>query len=314
MSKSPTKYALIGFACGAGAVTGGARRAPRVLRERDLIDRLIKCGADVSDHGDVNDSVSTEEEKYVKTNASTEEKDIKELHSVYWACKRLADKVRAALDSGCFPLIIGGDHSLSIGSIPAISDYYREQGKKIGLVWVDTHPDMNVPATSPSMNAFGMSAAVLTGRIPGILANIQKHAPAIELQNLAYIGLRDVDPGEREFIKKSNLAAFTTKEIDIRGMANVIDEAIAVATKDTAGFVVSYDVDVCDPWIAPGTGTRIRGGLNYREAHLVVELLYDSKKMLGFEMVELNPLLDTDHRTAELAISLFESAIGKGIL
>ncbi|MCB0346527.1 MAG: arginase, partial [Bdellovibrionales bacterium] len=203
----------------------------------------------------------------------------------------------------------------SIGSISAISSFYRAQGKKIGVIWIDTHSDIHTPTTSISKNIHGMSIAFLAGLAPGAFASLSGDQAAVSLDSLAYIGLRDVDSAEKEVIKKQSISAFTAHNIDRWGMGQVVEEAIKIASKDTAGFVVSFDLDVCDPNIAPATGTPMRGGLTYRESHLALEMLHESGRMLGFELVEYNPDLEDERcQTGELAISLVESALGARIL
>jgi arginase len=198
--------------------------------------------------------------------------------------------------------------------VAAVSNFYAAQKQRTGLIWIDSHPDLNTPDTSYSQNIYGMSVAVLLGRLPGLLASIQTRKPAIDLRNFCYIGLRDVDPPEREAIKSLNISAFTMKDIDLHGLPRIMERAIAIASEGTAGFVASFDLDVCDPPIVPGVGFPVRGGFTYREAELVWELLYDSKKLRSIELVELNPTLDRNQVTAELGISLLESAVGKAIL
>ena len=185
---------------------------------------------------------------------------------------------------------------------------------QLDLIWIDTHADCNTPETSPSMNPFGMSAAFLLAEIGGAFAGMQQRSPAVSPENLVYVGLRDVDQGEKELIRRKHITSFTMKEIDRDGIGCVIEDAIEIASLNTAGFVVSFDLDVCDPRIVPGIGTPARGGLTYREAHLALELIAESQKQLAFEMVELNPELDRNFETVDLAISLIESALGKTIL
>lgn len=294
--------ALIGYASGIGGNILGCKDGPKKLRERGIVDALIKLGHNVKDYGDA----------YPNQNFADQitEHGINHIVETYGACRELYELTSKAISDGNFPLILGGDHSLSIGSTAAISD----QHKKLGLIWIDTHPDINLPSTSPSKNPFGMSVAFLLGLIPGAMKDLQQNSPAIDPANLVYVGLRDVDPGEKELINKHGIKAFSMKEIDMGRVDTVIQEAIVHASKNTDGFVVSFDLDVCEPQLVPGTGTPYRGGLTYREAHLIMELLYDSNQMLGLEMVELNPSLDVDDKTADFAIALIESAMGKSIL
>lgn len=306
-------FSLIGYAYGEAGRIAGCGDAPRTLRELALIERLTKLGISVSDLGDSAAEAPQIGEASLNM-ASPAELMTKNLLPTYSACLGLAAKTREALESQTTPLIIGGDHSLSIGSVAAVSNFYQAKGEKIGLIWIDTHADINTPETSPSGGIFGMSVAFLTGQIPGILSSLQKPAPAVSLDKVVYIGLRDLDPGEKTLIKAKNITTFTMKDIDILGLAEVTKRALAVATAGTAGYVASFDLDVCDPPLVPGTGLPVRGGLTYREAHLLLELLAEDQRMLSFELVELNPKLDRDFVTAELAVSLLESVVGKSIL
>jgi len=300
---------IIGYAFDKGGIQSGSKFGPKVIRKRGLVQKLNDIGLKVKDLGDVSES-----ENLKKTSFSKEESTILEVDSVYSAVSNICAKTSEALEADLYPLVLAGDHSVSIGSVAAVSNYYAAKGQKIGLIWVDTHPDINSPSSSPSKRAFGMSVAFLTGQIPGTIAGLQNSSPAIDPANLAFVGLRDVDKGERELIKNLNISAQTIKDVDLLGIEETIKRAIAVASKDTAGFFVSFDLDVCDPRIVPGTGTPIRGGLDFREAHLVVELLYESNKMLGFELVELNPSLDTSFQSADVAVSLIESALGSSLI
>lgn len=312
INNSTKKVSIIGYASGIGGNIPGCKDGPDVLRARGLRKALENLGYQINDLGNAEVNKKHQDNFFKQTNS--EEEKINCIKEVYSACAKLTELVEQALDQGTFPLVLGGDHSLSIGSVAGFANYYKQQGKEIGLIWIDTHADANTPSTSPSNNPFGMSVAFLLGLIPGAMQSLQKQSPAIKAQNLAYIGLRDLDLGERTLIKDSGIAAYDMKEIDIRGIAQVVQKAVEVASKNTAGFVVSFDLDVCEPLLVPGTGTPYRGGLSFRESHLVLELLCDSNKMLGLEMVELNPSLDKNHQTADLAVSLIESAMGKSIL
>lgn len=307
-------FALIGYAYGAAANTPGGNQAPHVMRALSVTDRLLALGHDVEDLGDAKDDVTEELRTWLAGNMSENERRANNFASTFSACRALAEKTTTALEHGRIPLILGGDHSLSIGSITAVSNFYRRTGREIGVLWVDTHADINTPETSPSHNIFGMSAAFLLGMIPGAFQSLQRPAPALRPENLVYVGLRDLDPGEKIHIRDRQITAYTTKEVDIYGMADVVRRALRQLKQNTAGYVVTFDLDVCDPALVPGTGTKVRGGLTYREAHLLLELVADEGGLLSFEMVELNPTLDQDFTTAELAVSLCESVAGKQIL
>lgn len=312
--KNSPEYAVIGYAYGGAASIAGCKDGPRMLRDRNLIPRLDSLGLKILDCGDISPDLSEDEEKKILRQASKQEKKVLNLAQTAYCCKTLTEEVSTALKHNATPVVLGGDHSLSIGSVTAVSNFFGKQGQDIGLIWIDTHADINTPETSPSKNIFGMSVAFLLGLIPGFLSGLQQHPPAVNPDKLVFVGLRDLDPAEIALINQLGIRAFTMKDVDVRGIASVIDEAVTIAGTGTAGFVVSFDIDVCDSHLVPGTGTPCRGGLTFRESHLLLELIYDSRKTLGFEMVELNPSLDVDYQTAELAISLIESACGKSIL
>jgi len=302
-------YAIIGYACDLAGVHLGAARGPRVLRERGLLKCFSALHKQAIDLGDVQASDSTSSPVL-----STGESSMTNALQVYRACESLYSKTAQALEGQLIPIVIGGDHSGAIGSFAAISDHYRLKEQKVGLIYIDAHPDANTWQTSESRRIYGTTVAVLSGNAPGALASLQKSPPALDTSNLAYLGIRDVDYGERQFINQTQITALSIKEIDRNGMANCVQRAIEAACKDTAGFFVSFDIDACDPQIVPGTQLPIRGGLSFRESHLALEMLYDSNKLLGFELSEFNPDLDIDFKTSDFCLSLIESAIGKSIL
>jgi arginase len=230
-------------------------------------------------------------------------------------CRRSHDLVRKSLGEGSLPLVLGGDHSLSIGTVSAVAAHYAATEEGIGLIWVDAHTDMNTPETTPSGNIHGMALAVLTGQGgPESLQAMAGFTPAVHPGNVCVIGARDVDAPEKDVVKDAGIRVFTMAEIDERGMAACMDEAIARVTSGTAGFHLSFDLDGVDPMVAPGVGTPVAGGLTYREAHLVCEKVARSERLLSLEVVELNPVLDAENRTGKLAIGLMASALGKTIL
>lgn len=314
MNRVRKTYSLIGHSYGGAASKAGDEQGPRVLRKHRLLDRLRAVGATVADLHDSMDGPPKETAEKIAAEASAEELAQKNFIQTYQACRALHDKTIEALEQNSIPLIIGGDHSLSIGSVAAVSNFYARAKQNIGLIWVDTHPDFHTPETTRSHCLYGMSVGFLCGRIPGKLASLQEKFPCVSLENLAYIGLRDVEPGEREAIRDLGVAAFSMKEVDMLGMAEVCRRAIQVATKGAAGYVLSFDLDVCDPPIAPGVVLRTRGGLTYRESQLLAELIYDDGRMLSAELVEYNPTQDEGEMTAELGISLLESLVGRQIL
>jgi len=212
------------------------------------------------------------------------------------------------------PLVLGGDHSVAIGTVSGMARHFQKANRKMGLIWIDAHADMNTPATSPSGNVHGMPLACLIGWGPRELINMSGHVPAVDPSNVVLIGLRSIDDVERLNVRGAGVHPFTMRDIDERGMVAVIKEAIKIATADTAGFHLSVDMDALDPREAPGVGTPVRGGITYREAHLAMELMCDSGAMTSLEIVEVNPVLDEVNRTAQLAVELVMSALGKRIL
>lgn len=230
------------------------------------------------------------------------------------ACARLADRVEAHLDEGRFPVILGGDHSVAIGTVSGIARHYRKRGLDIGVVWVDAHTDLNTPDSSPSGNIHGMPLAVLLGHGPEQLVRIAGDSPALKAEHVAVIGARSVDAGEREMVKKTGVRVYTMSELDDRGTATCVREAVEIAGRASAGIHLSFDLDGVDPEHAPGVGTPVPGGLNLRESHLVCEKLAHTRRLIGIEMVELNPVLDNGNRTGDLAVWLIASALGKTIL
>jgi len=222
--------------------------------------------------------------------------------------------VQKQMEAGRCLLILGGDHSLAVGTVSGVSRHLRERGEKLGMIWIDAHTDMNTPATSPSGNVHGMPLACCIGLGPKELTDIFGYSPKVAPENVALVGIRSVDDQERNNVRKSGVHAFTMRDIDERGMRWVIEESIKIAGAGTAGFHVSLDMDAVDPREAPGVGTPVRGGITYREAHLAMEILSDSGRMTSMEVVEVNPVIDEVNRTAVLAVELVMSAMGKRIL
>ena len=227
----------------------------------------------------------------------------------------VADRTRAAVEQGlargCTPLVLGGDHSLSIGSVAAVSDHYGERGASIGVIWVDAHADMNRPHTSPTGNIHGMPLAVLLGFGE---ERLTRGRACMSPENVSVLGARSLDKGERQLIRELGVRVFTMSEVDERGVAVCMDEALERANDGTGGFHLSLDLDALDPRVAPGVGTPIRGGLTYREGHLVCEKASRSGTLLSLEVVELNPVLDDRNQTAQLGVGLVASALGATIL
>lgn len=236
------------------------------------------------------------------------------LEEITEVCRQVYGLVRDTLGQGCRPLILGGDHALSIGTVTAVADHYRQGGRGIGLIWVDAHSDMNTPATTPSGNIHGMALSVLVGEGAPELVGLGESSPAVSPENVCVLGAREIDVPERELVKKSGIRVFTMTEIDERGIGACVDEALARAGAGTAGYHLSFDLDGIDPLEAPGVGTPVPGGLTYREAHLLCEKVFRSRNLLSLEAVEINPVLDLGNQTARLAVELLGSALGKTIL
>ncbi len=229
-------------------------------------------------------------------------------------CVELAQVTQRTLDEGHTPLVIGGDHSIAMGTIAGVSSHFAARSEDLGLIWFDAHGDMNLPSTSPSGNIHGMPLAHLLGKGDPDLAGIAGGEPAIKPQNVALIGIRDIDDGERRVIRESGIKTYTMRDIDEMGMAKVSQEALEWVNDGTAGFHVSFDVDGCDPSVIPGSGTLVPGGVNFREAHLLLENCADTNRMTSMEVVELNPFLDQANVSAERAVLFVKSAFGARIL
>ncbi len=229
-------------------------------------------------------------------------------------CEELANHVIAALEAGEWPLVIGGDHSIAMGTVSGLSAHLGKSGEKLGLIWFDAHGDMNLPDSTPSGNIHGMPLAHLLGYGDPDLASIHEISPAVDPENVVLIGIRDIDQIERDFINASGVTAFTMRDIDQLGMAEVARRALEIVNDGTGGFHVSFDLDGCDPEVIPGTGTTVPGGASFREAHLLLEECAADGRILSLEVVELNPFLDHANISAKRAVSLIQSALGRSIL
>lgn len=302
-----TSVRLIGVPMDLGASRRGVDMGPSAVRYTDLRDKLEKLGHTVVDIGNVSVPFREDAEKGAQRGA-------RYLGAITAVCTEVAAQVRAALEAEQVPVVLGGDHALAAGSIAGASAYLASKGQHLGVVWVDAHGDLNTPATSRSGNVHGMPLAALLGHGDKAMAGIGGPQAALRASDVALVGLRDLDDAERANIRKWNLSAFTMRALDERGLRVVMEEAIAVATRQTGGLWVSFDMDVIDPDEAPGVGTPVAGGITYREAHLAMEMLADSGKLVGLDVVEVNPVLDERNRTAEIARELILSAIGKRIL
>jgi arginase len=284
----------------------GVELGPAAIRVAGLASGIASLGYEVNDRGDVR-------VERPRTYPREGEK-LKYLNEVFATCSALASETESIVDAGEIPLTLGGDHSIAIGSLSGITKAYRERGQTLGLIYLDAHADMNTEETTPSGNIHGMPLAVLLGFGPPELVAIGGQGPKFDINACAHVGARDLDPGERKLIKETGIRFFTMREIDERGLTLCIDEAIEIASRGTDGFAVTFDVDVLDPGDAPGSGTLVRGGITYREAHLAMEKIAESGGMRSLEIVEVNTALDVNNRTAELAVELILSALGKTIL
>jgi arginase len=279
---------------------------PSAIRIAGLGERLAAMGCVVADKGDLPTPIPE-----TRAERDPKKKYIREIARV---CQRLYQQVYQAHEDGALPIVLGGDHSLATGSVGASADYADARGGEIGVIWVDAHGDMNTPATTLSGNVHGMPLAALVGTEPAELARIGRRAPKVRADRTVLIGIRNLDALEKEQIRAAQVHLFTMKDIDQHGIAVVMKRALAIAGKNTLGIHVSFDMDVCDPSIAPGVGTPVKGGLDYREAHMVMEMVADSGRLLALDLVEINPILDTQNQTAILGTELILSAMGMRII
>ncbi|HZI17203.1 MAG TPA: arginase [Pyrinomonadaceae bacterium] len=300
------RVGILGAPCGIGASLPGVDLGPAAMRVAGLRARVAGLGYEVTDHGDLRIECPNEPPPAGER--------LRHLREVSAACGLLTAEVEAMLERGELPVVLGGDHSIAVGTGSGVSSFYRRRGQSIGLLWFDAHADMNTPETSPSGNIHGMPLAVLLGRGAPELTGIGGFSPKLDPRCCAHIGARDVDPGERELIRELGIRFFTMREIDERGMSACMDEAIGIASRADAGYYVTLDVDALDPGDAPGSGTVVRGGLTYREAHLAMEKIAEAGGAVAVEVVEINTALDINNRTAVLGVELILSALGKTIL
>jgi arginase len=300
------KIRILGVPLDLGQEHRGVDMGPSAVRAAGLNAVLRELGHQVEDVGNVHVRIAEEQpygdrrSKYLKEIAET--------------CQEVAHRIYQTLEAGYFPLSLGGDHSMAVGTIAGTSKFYRDRHQAIGCLWMDAHADMNTPQSSPSGNVHGMPLAATLGLGPEALTKIFGFAPKVEGKHCVLIGARSLDARERRIVKKSGIHVFTMREIDEQGMRAVMEKSLALATRDTAGFVVSFDMDVVDPREASGVGTPVRGGITFREAHLGMEMIADSGKMLALDLVEINPILDFQNQTATLGVGLVSSALGKRIL
>ena len=297
---------IIGVPLDLGGNRRGTDMGPSAFRIAGIGDRLAKLGLQVSDKGDVPSPIPER-----KGEGDPHKKYVKEIAKV---CQRVYQTSLASFSEQAMPIVLGGDHSLAAGSVAAAATHLRNQGKPLGLIWIDAHADMNNPSSTESGNVHGMPLASLLGTGPSELAHFAGPTAAVSAKHTVLVGIRNLDEVEKQIVRASKVHAFTMKDVDRLGVAEVMERAIAIATKGTGGFHVSYDLDVCDPTVAPGVGTPVKGGLSYREAHVVMEIIAESGQMISLDLVEVNPTLDIRNTTAELGTELALSALGKSIL
>lgn len=306
MNKTSKPVHIINVPLDLGASRRGTDAGPSAFRIAGLNDAIRKLGYTIASETDI--PVPTMETRHLD-NSNARFKD--EILSV---CEVLAKATKGSLDDGEIPLVIGGDHSIAMGTVSGAAAYFRQAKQKLGLIWFDAHGDMNLPETSPTGNIHGMPLAHLLGYGDPQLASILGANPAVAPENVALIGIRDIDRVEREFINRSGIKAFTMRDIDQFGMSEISLRALDVVNTGTAGFHVSFDLDGCDPEVIPGSGTLVPGGVSFREAHLLLEECASDGRMTSMEVVELNPFLDQANISAERAVTLVQSALGRSIL
>ena len=297
---------IIGTSLDLGGNRRGVDMGPSAFRIAGLGERLAALGVTVVDEGDLVAPIPE-----VKSFGDPRKKYIREIARV---CERLYKTSLGVLERGGLPLVLGGDHSRAAGSVAATAEFLRREGRPLGLFWVDAHGDMNTPASSGSGNVHGMPLASLLGPEPAELSRIGGFSPKVLPEHTVLIGIRNLDDREKEIVRESRVHVFTMKDIDRNGIAAVVEQALALAGRETAGVHVSFDLDVCDPTIAPGVGTPVKGGLDYREAHMVMEMIADSGLLRALDLVEVNPILDDRNTTAILGAELASSALGQKII
>lgn len=306
MSKTNPGISILGAPLDLGAGRRGVDMGPSALRVANLNARLQELGRQVDDLG----NVTVQQQESSKVGPA----DARYLKPIADTCRELALRVEKVAARGRLPLVLGGDHSVAVGTISGMARHFQKKKQKLGVIWMDAHTDMNTPGTSPSGNVHGMPLACLMGYGPKELTHLYGYSPKVDPKNVVLVGIRDVDRTEREIVKQAGVRVFTMRDIDERGMRSVMEEAVLIAGEGTAGIHLSLDMDGVDPGEAPGVGTPVRGGFSYREAHLAMEIMSDSRRLCSMEVVEVNPVLDTANRTALLGVELVLSAMGKRIL
>jgi len=300
------KIRVIGVPLDLGQSRRGVDMGPSAVRVAGLEARLEALGFVVEDAGNI--AVAFPEQK------KEGHPNAKYLKEITATCTKHAELVLKTLEAGKTPVVLGGDHSVAVGTVAGVSEFFRRQNQKLGLLWIDAHADINTPESSPSGNVHGMPLAAIMGLGPPELANIFGYSPKVAPENCVLVGVRDIDAAEKENVRKAGIEVYTMRDIDERGMRAVMEEALRAAGRGTAGYHVSLDMDWVDPEDAPGVGTPVRGGATYREAHLAMEIIADHGRLTSFEIVEVNPVIDEHNQTANLAVELTLSVFGKKIL
>ncbi len=297
---------IFGVPMDLGSGRRGVDMGPSAIRIAGLAEKLRVLGHTVIDEGDI--LTKAPEQQKIK------DEKLKYLPEIVRAVTLLCNKVEKAVENGEFPLVIGGDHSIAIGTIGGIASYCKKKNKKLGVIWVDAHGDMNTAETSPSGNIHGMPLAVSVGLGALELTSVGGDFRKVDPKHVVLIGVRELDPGEKANIRKTGANVFTMEDIDKYGMHRIMARALKRVTKNVDYLHVSFDLDAVDPSVAPGVGTPVKGGLDYREAHLIMETMAESGKMTSLEIVEVNPILDNHNQSAEFAVELIQSAFGKKII
>jgi arginase len=299
------KIRILGAPLDLGAGRRGVDMGPSAIRVARLGDRLRELGYEVEEGGDVR--VRHAEQQHFG------DARLKFKAPILESVRELAEAVEKSMQDGYLPLVLGGDHSVAIGSTAGVAKALRARGERLGVIWFDAHADMNTPETTPSGNIHGMALAVALGQGDPDLAGVGGFAPKLAPRNAALVGTRSVDEKERDVVRRLGVHVFTMRDIDERGMRAVMRDAIQAALDGTAGIHVSLDIDFLDPGLAPGTGTCVSGGVTEREAHLAMELIADTGRLLSMDVTEVNPILDEHNTTARLAVEITLSALGKRI-
>ena len=297
---------VLGVPMDLGSGRRGVDMGPSAIRIAGVDQRLTELGHKVVDEGDV--VIKNMEELRVGDERA------RYLTEIARASAVIARKVERVMALGHFPLVLGGDHSIAVGTVSGIAAFARDQSKRTGVLWIDAHGDINTPESSPSGNIHGMPLAALLGYGPSELTGIGGWAPKVAPGNVALVGIRSLDAGEKRRVKETGIQVHTMSDIDRHGVHQVMKKALARVTDGTDFVHVSFDLDALDPTVAPGVGTPVKGGLDYREAHLIMEVIADSGVMTSLEVVEANPILDECNASAEFAVELIQSAFGKKIL